>query len=303
MKLLLRLTGGFRAGVVSLVLCGFAGPALAQSNNTGGQNNIDDPSAVGSDLTIGFRQESFGDLAPDFGGTDQNSSIGFAILSDIEAFLFFEAAIGRVTVFNGRSLGGFGQTLQPLPGPGGFVSGGLMLHPVGHPVAYDLGIRIEALSLPPNRIDNNAGGGSLAVGGSQVALIAEPRIGLLGEFSPNLGWFAGMSGGIAFQNVNVTNGGATILSGSGVSPTVSVDAGFRLPVSDGVAAHLGTRMRWMGEIPGVTDTAVSTTFGGQLSVGVFASIRISLPSGSGRGDGVIATVDRQGRPLGVLTGG
>lgn len=298
MNALLRLSGGFRVAIISTVVCALGSPTLAQSEN-GAQDTVDDGPAFNTDLTIGFRQESFGGLAPNFGdGAEPGESIGLALLSDIEVF-FFETGAGSIVLFNGRDLGGFGQTLQPTPGPGGFLSGGVMLRPVGHPVAYDLGLRFEALSLPPDRIDNNAGGGSLAVGGSQVALIVEPRIGVLGEFSPDLGWFAGMSGGLAFQNVNVTNGGVTVLSGNGLSPTVSVDAGVRLPLADGVAAHLGARMRWMGRIPGMTDTAVPTTFGGQLSTGLFASIRIALPSGSEGADFVIATVDRQGRPLGV----
>ena len=67
------------------------------------------------DLDIGFQQGSFGVTAPQFGGFDVGSaaSLGFAILSDIEAFFVIQAAQGdsrtnilqapKVTLFNGQT--------------------------------------------------------------------------------------------------------------------------------------------------------------------------------------------------------
>jgi general secretion pathway protein D len=67
-----------------------------------------------ADLDIPFRQGSFGLAVPQFGGFDPaaGASMGFAILSDIEAFFFIEAAQGdrrsnvlqapKVTLFNGQ---------------------------------------------------------------------------------------------------------------------------------------------------------------------------------------------------------
>jgi general secretion pathway protein D len=67
-----------------------------------------------ADLDIPFRQGSFGLAVPQFGGFDQaaGATLGFAILSDIEAFLFINAAQGdrrtnvlqapKVTLFNGQ---------------------------------------------------------------------------------------------------------------------------------------------------------------------------------------------------------
>ncbi len=67
-----------------------------------------------ADLDIPFRQNTFGLSAPQFGGFDPSAgaSIGFAILSDIEAFFFIQAAQGdrrsnvlqapKVTLFNGQ---------------------------------------------------------------------------------------------------------------------------------------------------------------------------------------------------------
>ena len=67
-----------------------------------------------ADLDIPFRQGSYGLAVPQFGGFDAaaGASLGFAILSDIEAFFFINAAQGdkrtnvlqapKVTLFNGQ---------------------------------------------------------------------------------------------------------------------------------------------------------------------------------------------------------
>lgn len=72
------------------------------------------PGVFSADLDIPFRQNSFGLAVPQFGGYDAaaGASMGFAILSDIEAFFFIEAATGdkrtnvlqapKVTLFNGQ---------------------------------------------------------------------------------------------------------------------------------------------------------------------------------------------------------
>lgn len=68
-----------------------------------------------ADLDLKFSQGSFGATAPTFGGFDPTSaaSVGFAILSDIEAFFVIQAAQGdtrtnvlqapKVTLFNGQT--------------------------------------------------------------------------------------------------------------------------------------------------------------------------------------------------------
>jgi general secretion pathway protein D len=67
-----------------------------------------------ADLDIPYRQNSFGLAVPQFGGFDASAgaTLGFAILSDIEAFFFINAASGdrrsnvlqapKVTLFNGQ---------------------------------------------------------------------------------------------------------------------------------------------------------------------------------------------------------
>jgi general secretion pathway protein D len=72
------------------------------------------PDVFSADLDIPFRQNSFGLAVPQFGGFDPTAgaSLGFAILSDIEAFFFINAAQGdsrtnvlqapKVTLFNGQ---------------------------------------------------------------------------------------------------------------------------------------------------------------------------------------------------------
>jgi len=72
------------------------------------------PDVFSADLDIPFRQGSFQMAVPQFGGfaADAGAQIGFAILSDIEAFFFINAAQGdrrsnvlqapKVTLFNGQ---------------------------------------------------------------------------------------------------------------------------------------------------------------------------------------------------------
>lgn len=72
------------------------------------------PGVFSADLDIPFQQGSFGLSAPQFGGftAGAGATMGFAILSDIEAFFFIEASQGdarnnvmqapKVTLFNGQ---------------------------------------------------------------------------------------------------------------------------------------------------------------------------------------------------------
>lgn len=72
------------------------------------------PGVFSQDLDIPFRQDSFALAVPQFGGFDAaaGASLGFAILSDLEAFFFINAAQGdrrtnvlqapKVTLFNGQ---------------------------------------------------------------------------------------------------------------------------------------------------------------------------------------------------------
>jgi general secretion pathway protein D len=72
------------------------------------------PTTFSSDLDIPFTQNTFGLTIPQFGGFDPSAgaSLGFAIMSDIEAFFFIQAAQGdtrsnvlqapKVTLFNGQ---------------------------------------------------------------------------------------------------------------------------------------------------------------------------------------------------------
>ncbi|MBN2217694.1 MAG: hypothetical protein JW719_10005 [Pirellulales bacterium] len=73
------------------------------------------PGVFSADLDIPFTQGSYGLAVPQFGGFDASAgaSLGFAVLSDIEAFFFINAAQGdsrtnilqapKVTLFNGQT--------------------------------------------------------------------------------------------------------------------------------------------------------------------------------------------------------
>jgi general secretion pathway protein D len=76
------------------------------------------------DLSIPFRQESFDLAVPQFGTPVPVANFGFAILSDLEAFLLVQAAQGdrrsnvlqapKVTLFNGQLASVFDQTQMPF---------------------------------------------------------------------------------------------------------------------------------------------------------------------------------------------
>jgi len=76
------------------------------------------------DLSIPFQQESFALATPQFGTPVPVANFGFAILSDLEAFLLVEAAQGdrrsnvlqapKVTLFNGQQASVFDQTTIPF---------------------------------------------------------------------------------------------------------------------------------------------------------------------------------------------
>jgi len=75
---------------------------------------LESPGVFSADLDIPFSQNSYGLAIPQFGGYDATAGaqLGFAILSDIEAFFFISAAQGdrrsnllqapKVTLFNGQ---------------------------------------------------------------------------------------------------------------------------------------------------------------------------------------------------------
>ena len=84
------------------------------------------PGVFSADLDIPFTQNSFGLSVPQFGGFDASAgaSLGFAILSDIEAFFFINAAQGdrrsnvlqapKVTLFNGQMATVSDQSQSPF---------------------------------------------------------------------------------------------------------------------------------------------------------------------------------------------
>jgi general secretion pathway protein D len=84
------------------------------------------PSVYTTDLDIPFTQNSYGLAVPQFGGFDATAGaqLGFAILSDIEAYFFINAAQGdkrtnvlqapKVTLFNGQSATVYDQTQTPF---------------------------------------------------------------------------------------------------------------------------------------------------------------------------------------------
>ncbi len=84
------------------------------------------PASFSADLDIPFRQGSFALATPQFGGYDgtAGAQLGFAILSEIEAFFFIEAAQGdrrsnvlqapKVTLFNGQYASISDQSTSPF---------------------------------------------------------------------------------------------------------------------------------------------------------------------------------------------
>ena len=94
-----------------------AGPTVARYNNPSNPSvvGMSNPTTFSRDLTVPFHQGSFAVGVPTFGNYNPQAGMemGLAILSDIEAFFFIQAAQGdqrnnllfapKVTVFNGQT--------------------------------------------------------------------------------------------------------------------------------------------------------------------------------------------------------
>jgi general secretion pathway protein D len=82
------------------------------------------PATFTQDFVLPFRQQSFNLATPQFGQPVEVAHFGFAILSDLEAFLLVNAAQGdrrsnvlqapKVTLFNGQQASVFDQTTTPF---------------------------------------------------------------------------------------------------------------------------------------------------------------------------------------------
>jgi len=95
---------------------------VGQGSGTSGNT----PGVFTSDLDIPFSQNSYGLAVPQFGGFDAaaGAQLGFAILSDIEAYFFINAAQGdkrsnvlqapKVTLFNGQQAIVMDSTFSPF---------------------------------------------------------------------------------------------------------------------------------------------------------------------------------------------
>ena len=89
-------------------------PALGHADMTVGLSSTN-PNTFSADLEVPFSQNSYAAAIPQFGGFDptQAATLGFAIMSDIEAYFFITAAQGdrrsnvlqapKVTLFNGQT--------------------------------------------------------------------------------------------------------------------------------------------------------------------------------------------------------
>jgi general secretion pathway protein D len=90
------------------------GPIDTNNSNRTAVVGMGSPTTFSSDLDIPFTQGSYGLVMPQFGGFDPSAgaTLGFAILSDIEAYFFVQAAQGdtrsnvlqapKITLFNGQ---------------------------------------------------------------------------------------------------------------------------------------------------------------------------------------------------------
>jgi general secretion pathway protein D len=102
-----------------LSVAGQGGQAINSSSSDSNSNRtaivgMGTPTTFSADLDVPFTQNSYGLTIPQFGGFDPSAgaTLGFAILSDIEAYFFIQAAQGdtrsnvlqapKVTLFNGQ---------------------------------------------------------------------------------------------------------------------------------------------------------------------------------------------------------
>jgi general secretion pathway protein D len=102
------------------------GPNDYNSGSRAAVVGMQTPTTFSADMDVPFTQNSYGLAVPQFGGFDATAgaSLGFAIMSDIEAYFFINAAQGdkrtnvlqapKVTLFNGQQATVTDQTQSPF---------------------------------------------------------------------------------------------------------------------------------------------------------------------------------------------
>ncbi|MEX0701642.1 MAG: hypothetical protein WD069_06045 [Planctomycetales bacterium] len=258
---------------------------------------LSSPTEFTQDGDIAFRQGSFDIGVPDFGGFNPEAGIqvGMAILSDIEAFLFIQAAQGdersnimfapKVTLFNGQSATvssnvsrPFVISVQPTVGVGavGFtpiiqnVNEGVQLTVQAVISADRRFVRLTALPQFNNITDvftftfqGGLGGGLGGIGGGLgggLAGLGGGLAGLGGGLAGLGGGLAGLGGGLGGLGGGLGGlggGGLGGLGGGGLGGLLGGAGGF-FSVQDSMNASPMVGFGGIGGIGGITGTTGTT---------------------------------------------
>jgi hypothetical protein len=184
----------------------------------------------------------------------------------------FELTGGWNWPIDGRGLPDSSQSIEGDPSWFSRISAGVLLPDRTGPVDVGVNIVVQGQQwLPRNLV--NAGGGSLPLGGQMNAWSVFPEIFVEGPLTGAIDWQLALGAGLAFQNIDATNGGATVLSGGATTAMVNFSGGLLLPVAPNIDVGIGGFVTWF---PGYTANASGTPIrlGDQWTGGVVGKVRV-----------------------------
>jgi len=127
--------------------------------------------------------------------------------------------------------------------------------------------------------------GSLPLGGDLEAWSFAPRVGLsydvVGDGKIRMVPWAMVGAGVAFQDLNATNGGATVLSGNKATAMVTVAGGVKFPVNDRVSIGVNGFVNWFDGFNVSAGPGVNAAMASRTEAGGYISLDIKNPFGTG----------------------
>ncbi|MCR9137726.1 MAG: hypothetical protein NXI27_17140 [Alphaproteobacteria bacterium] len=150
---------------------------------------------------------------------------------------------------------------------------------------------IGSFTLQRNAVDIKSLGnnppavGSLPLGGDIETWSLAPRIGLSYDVVRNgktrmVPW-AMVGAGVAFQDLNATNSGATVLSGNKTTAMVTFAGGIKFPVNERVSVGVNGFVNWFDGFNVSAGPGVNAAMASRTEVGGYISLDIKNPFGTG----------------------
>lgn len=127
--------------------------------------------------------------------------------------------------------------------------------------------------------------GSLPLGGDLEAWSIGPRVGLsydiVGDGKTRAIPWAMAGVGVAFQDLNATSGGATVLSGNKATAMVTFAGGIKFPVNERVSVGVNGFVNWFDGFTVSAGPGVNAAMASRTEVGGYISLDVKNPFGMG----------------------